>query len=229
MIETVSVPLLVIVTCRAALVVPTVCVLKASVVTLRTMLGVAAAAAVPVSVMLGFVAALDCNVKVAARVPAANGVKAAPIVQVAPGLTVTVAPEHVPVAENSDAFVPPFAMPVIVSAAPPVFVSVIDPGVEIELVTASCVEPNVSVVPESDIAAPLAAAGLTMYAAMSAACCDETVYGAFARNFISLTLLMAFKIAVALVPFLIFLMPNAGSGPWQVLEPQLSGDPLVLR
>ena len=57
--------LLVTVICRGALAMPTVCVLKTIDVALRTMLGVATAAAVPETVMLGFVAALDWTVKVA--------------------------------------------------------------------------------------------------------------------------------------------------------------------
>jgi hypothetical protein len=199
-IETGNVPLLVIVTARAALVVPTVCALKLIAVALRAMLGTATAEAAPVREMPGLLAALDCKVKVAVRVPAAIGVKLAPRVQVAPAATVTEAPTHEPVAVNSAAFAPVFAMPVMVSGPPPLLVRVMVAGAEVELVTAIWVEANESVVPDREITGLLAAAGLTMYAAMSAACWAETVYGAFARNFISFTPPIAFKIAVAEVP-----------------------------
>ena len=182
-IETFTVLLFVIVTGRAALVMPTVCELKVTEVTLREMLGTADAVAVPVSVMLGLLAALDCSVNVAVRLPVAVGVNVAPIVQVAPAATVTEAPTHEPVAENSAAFVPDLAMPVIVSGAAPLLVSVMVAGIGVELVMATWVEPNASVVPDRrDRRVPLAAAGLTMNAAMSAACWADTVYGAFAQE-----------------------------------------------
>ena len=114
--------LLVTVICRVALAIPTVCVLKTTDAALRMMLGVVTAAAVPETVMLGFVAALDWIVKVAVREPAFSGLSnVAPIVQVAPAFTVTEAPAgtQVPVATNSVAFAPLFSMPVIVSFSVP--------------------------------------------------------------------------------------------------------------
>ena len=228
-IDTGMVPLLVTVTGRAVLVVPTVCVLKVIDVTLRAMLGVAAVAAVPVNVIAGLVAAFDCSVKVAVRLPAAVGVKVALIVQVPPAATETDAPTHVPVALNSAALAPVLAIPVMLRAPPPELVSVMLAGDAVEFVTATWVEPNDRVVPDSVMTGPLAAAGLTMNAAMSAACWAETVNGAFARNFISFLLAIAFRIAVAVVPFSIPLSLRLGSGLWHVPVPQLSGEPLVLR
>ncbi len=99
--ETGTVLLLVTVIRRGALATTTVCVLKTTDVALRTMLGVVTVAAVPETVMLGFVAALDWTVKVAVREPATSGLSnIAPIVQVAPAFTVTEAPAgtQVPVA-----------------------------------------------------------------------------------------------------------------------------------
>jgi hypothetical protein len=58
---------------RVALATPTACVLKTIDGALRMMLGVVTVAAVPESVMLGFVAALDWTVKVAVREPAFSG------------------------------------------------------------------------------------------------------------------------------------------------------------
>ena len=130
--------LLVTVICRGALAMPTACVLKTIDVALRTMLGVVTEAAVPETVMLGFVAALDWTVKVAVREPAISGLSnVAPIVQVAPAFTVTEAPAgtQVPVATNSVAFAPLFSMPVIVSFSVPVFVNVMVDGVDVELVS----------------------------------------------------------------------------------------------
>ena len=120
--------------------------------------------------------ALDCSVNVAVRLPTAVGVNVAPIVQVPPAATVTDAPTQEPVAVNSAAFVPVLAMPVIVSGAPPLLVSVMVAGVDVELATAIWVEPNASVVPDKrDRRRHWPAAGLTMNAAMSAACCADTV------------------------------------------------------
>ena len=117
----------------------------------------------------------------------------------------------------------------MVSGPPPLLVSVMVAGVDAELATAIWVEPNASVVADNVIDAPLAAAGLTMNAAISAACCAETVYGALARNRISFLLAIAFRIAAAVVPFSIPLTLSAGSAAWQAPVPQLNGDPFVLR
>ena len=174
-IATFTVLVFVIVTGRAALAMPTVWVLNVIAVTLREMLGTAEAVAVPVSVMLGLLEALDCSVKVAVLLPTAVGVNDAPIVQVPPAATVTDAPTHDPVAVNSAAFVPVLPIPVMVSGPPPLLVSVMFAGVDVELVAAIWVDPIASVVPDSAIDAPLAAAGLTIKAAISAACCAETV------------------------------------------------------
>ena len=147
LIETGIVLLLLLVTviCRGALASPTVCVLKAIDGALRMMLGVVTAAPMPETVMLGFVAALDWTVNVAESEPAYGGVNVAPIVQVAPGFTVTEAPTQVPVAAKSVAFAPLFSTPVIVSFSVPVFSSVIVDGVGVELVTRTGVEAKVSV------------------------------------------------------------------------------------
>jgi hypothetical protein len=174
-IATFVVLVFVIITGRAALAMPTVWVLNVIADTLREMLGTADAVALPVNVMLGLLEALDCNVKVAVRLPTAVGVNDAPIVQVPPAATATDAPTHVPVAVNSAAFVPVLPMPVMVNVPPPLLVKVMVAGVDVELATAIWVDPNASVVPDSAIDAPLAAAGLTMKAAISAACCAVTV------------------------------------------------------
>jgi hypothetical protein len=174
-IATFTVLVFVIVTGRAALAMPTVWVLNVIAVTLREILGTAEAVAVPVSVMLGLLEALDCSVKVAVLLPTVVGVNEAPIVQVPPAATVTDAPTHDPVAVNSAAFVPVLPIPVMVSGPPPLLVSVMFAGVDVELVAAIWVDPTPSVVPDSAIDAPLAAAGLTMNAAISAACCAVTV------------------------------------------------------
>lgn len=183
-------------------------------VALRVMAGTAANAAVPVNEILGLLAAFDCSVKVAVRLPAAVGVKLAPIVQVPPGATVTEAPTQVPVAVNSAEFVPLFAMPVIVNEPAPVFVNVTLAGVVVGLAIEIWVEPNVRVVPDSEItgAAPAAAAGFVMYAAKSAAFWLDILP---ARNPISLILPGAAKMALAITPFLMFLMLAFGFGPWQ--------------
>ncbi len=157
-----TVPLLVTTTGRAALVVPTVCVLKVMAVTLSAMLGVAMAAAVPLTVMVGLDAALDWIVKVALRVPAAAGVKLAPSVQVPPTATLTAAPTQLPVALNSAALAPALAIPVIVSGAPPLLVIVMLAGVDVAFVTATWVEAKVSAVALTAMVGALAAAGLAM-------------------------------------------------------------------
>ena len=86
----------------------------------------------------------------------------APSVQVPPAGTVTLAPTQLPVALKSAALAPPLAIPVIVSAAPPEFVTVMPAGVDVEFVTAIWVDPNVSAVADTEMAALFAAAGLTM-------------------------------------------------------------------
>jgi hypothetical protein len=139
------------------------------------MLGTADAVAVPVSVMLGLLDVLDCSVNVAVLFPTAVGVNDAAIVHVPPAATVTDAPTQEPVAVNSAAFAPVLPMAVMVNGPPPLLVSVMAVGVDVVLATAICVEPNASVVADNVIDAPLAAAGLTMYAAISAACWAETV------------------------------------------------------
>ena len=166
--ETWTVLLLVTVICRGALAMPTVCVLKTIDGALRMMLGVVTAAAVPETVMLGFVAALDWTVKVAVREPAFSGLSnVAPIVQVAPAFTVTEAPAgtQVPVATNSVAFAPLFSMPVIVSFSVPLFVNVMVDGVDVELVVRTGVEAKLSVVPLAVMAGCASAANDAMASA----------------------------------------------------------------
>jgi len=143
---------------------PTVCVLKAIAVALRLMLGTEDNVAVPVRLRLGLLVALDCSVKVAVRMPAAIGVKLAPMVHVLPGATVTGTLAQLPLAVNSAEFVPLLAIPVMVSEPLPVFVNVMLAGVVVELAAEIWVEPNVRVVPDSEItgAAPAAAAGFVM-------------------------------------------------------------------
>lgn len=156
--ETWTVLLLITVICRDALAMPTVCVLKTIDVALRTMLGVVTATAVPETVMLGFVAALDWTVNVAERESGNRDVNVAPIVQVAPTFTVTETPTQVPVIAKSVAFVPLFSMPVIVSFSVPVFSNVMVDGVGVELVTKTGVEAKVSVVPPLTLMAGCASA-----------------------------------------------------------------------
>ena len=125
------------------------------------MFGVVTGAAVPETVMLGFVAALDWTVKVAEREPAFSGLSnVAPIVQVAPAFTVTEAPTgtQVPVALKSVAFAPLFSMPVIVSFSVPLFVNVMVDGVDVELVARTGVDAKLSVVPLAVIAGCASAA-----------------------------------------------------------------------
>ena len=155
---TVLLLLLVAVICRVALAMPTVCVLKTIDGALRMMLGVVTAAPMPETVMVGFVAALDWTVNVAESEPAYGGVNVAPIVQVAPGFTVTEAPTQLPVAAKSVAFAPLFSMPVIVSFSVPVFSSVMVDGVGVELATKTGVEAKVSVGPPLTLMAGCASA-----------------------------------------------------------------------
>jgi hypothetical protein len=141
-------------TCRAALVMPTVVVLKTRLVVLKTRLGVPGTVAVPLTVMLGFVAALDSTVSVAEREPALSGVKLAVIVQVALALTVTAepAPTQLPDKSNSVAFAPLFSIPLISSGAVPELVSVIDAGLGVGVVTKIGVDAKLNVVPLAVIA-----------------------------------------------------------------------------
>lgn len=158
-----AMPELVNVTCCAALVVPIVCVLNVNEVALRVKSGVGVAEPRPVRLMLGLVGALDCTTKDAVRLPVAVGRNDPVSVQFAPGATLTGdALTQVPPAVNSVAFVPDFAIAVIVSVPVPEFVSVIVAGVEVVFVPPTCVEPKVIAAADAVTAAPEAAAGLPM-------------------------------------------------------------------
>lgn len=156
------VPLLVSVTACTPLVVPTVCVANVTDPRLRETDGTGTALPVPESEMAGLLGALDATVKVAVRVPVADGVNVALSVQVAPGATVTEAPTHVPVAVKSLAFVPLLLIAVMVRVPAPVFVSVTAAGTDAEFVDATCVAPNASDVAEAEIPGAVAAAGFAM-------------------------------------------------------------------
>jgi hypothetical protein len=156
------VPLFVRVTACAPLVVPTVCVANVTDPRLSATDGTGTALPDPESEIAGLLGALDATVKVAVRVPVADGVNVAPSVQVAPGATVTEAPTHVPVAVKSPALVPLLLIAVMVRVPAPVFVRVTAAGTDAAFVDATCVGPNASDVAEAEIPGTVAAAGLAM-------------------------------------------------------------------
>jgi len=96
-IETFTVLLLVMVTGRAALVVPTVCVLNVSAVTLREKARRGSSRGRAGQRNARISSCIRRSVNVAVRFPAAVGVNVAPIVQVPPAATETEAPTQVPV------------------------------------------------------------------------------------------------------------------------------------
>lgn len=156
------VPLFVSVIDCAALAVPTVCVGNVTDPRLSATEGTGAVLPDPESEIAGLLGAFDATVRVAVRVPAADGVNVALSVQLAPGATFTEAPTHVPVAVKSLAFVPLLMIAVIVRLPAPLFVSVTPAGMGAEFVEATWVPPNAREVADAEIMGAVAAAGLAM-------------------------------------------------------------------
>jgi hypothetical protein len=120
-----AVPVLVSVAVRAALVVPTFWLPKLSEVGLSVTLG-ADVTPVPVSgTLCGLPPALSLMLRVAERAPFADGVKVTLMMQLAVAARVLGLSGQVEVSAKSAAFAPFTVMPLIVSAAAPLFVRVI--------------------------------------------------------------------------------------------------------